>query len=108
VSCDGRPAGAGQPVVAVGNAQAGERLAAAFRQVPGIVNVTEPRVAAGHAYLEGTLTVPPDSEAAGATIVRARAALHAVPGADAMVGGGTAINLDVQRAAAHDSGVIIR
>jgi RND superfamily putative drug exporter len=101
------PAGAGQPVVAVGNAQAGERLAAAFRQVPGIINVTEPRVAAGHAYLEGTLTAPPDSQAAAATIDRTRAALHAVPGADAMVGGGTAINLDVQRAAAHDSGVII-
>jgi RND superfamily putative drug exporter len=101
------PAGAGQPVVVVGNAPAGERLAATFRQVPGITNVTEPRVTAGHAYLEGTLTVPPDSQAADATIDRARAALHAVPGADAMVGGGTAINLDVQRAAAHDSGVII-
>jgi RND superfamily putative drug exporter len=69
--------------------------------------VTEPRVTAGHAYLEGTLTVPPDSQAAGATIDRVREALHALPGADAMVGGGTAINLDVQRAAAHDSGVII-
>jgi RND superfamily putative drug exporter len=32
---------------------------------------------------------------------------HAVPGADAKVGGGTAINLDVQRAAAHDRDVII-
>jgi RND superfamily putative drug exporter len=100
-------AGAGQPVVVIGNAPAGERLAATFRQVPGITNVTEPRVTAGHAYLEGTLTVPPDSQAAGATIDRARAALHAVPGAEAMVGGGTAINLDVQRAAAHDNGVII-
>ncbi len=101
------PAGAGQPVVAVGNASAGEPLAAAFRQVPGVINVTEPRVAAGHAYLEGTLTVPPDSRAASATIDRTRAALHAVPGADAKVGGGTAINLDVQRAAAHDNRVII-
>jgi len=101
------PAGAGQPVAAVGNAAAGERLAAVFRQVPGITGVTQPQVAAGHAYLEGTLTVPPDSPAASDTIDRTRAALHAVPGADAKVGGGTAINLDVQRAAAHDSGVII-
>jgi RND superfamily putative drug exporter len=31
----------------------------------------------------------------------------AVPGADALVGGNTAINLDVQRAAAHDRNVII-
>jgi RND superfamily putative drug exporter len=101
------PAGTGQPVVVVGSAPAGEQLAAAFRQVPGIINVTEPRVAAGRVYLEGTLTAPPDSGAASATIDRTRAALHAVPGAGAMVGGGTAINLDVQRAAAHDRNVII-
>jgi putative drug exporter of the RND superfamily len=101
------PAGAGQPVVAVGNASAGEQLAAAFRQVPGIISVSEPRAVAGHAYLEGTLSMPPDSQAASAAIDRTRAALHAVPGADAKVGGGTAINLDVQRAAAHDNRVII-
>jgi putative drug exporter of the RND superfamily len=101
------PAGAGQPVIVVGNAAAGERLTAAFGDLPGITNVTEPRVAAGHAYLEGTLTAAPDSPEANETIDRARAALHAVPGADAKVGGNTAINLDGQRAAAHDRDVII-
>ncbi|HEY7014189.1 MAG TPA: MMPL family transporter [Streptosporangiaceae bacterium] len=101
------PAGAGQPVVVVGNAGSGERLAAAFRDVPGITGVTGPRTAAGHAWLEGTLTAAPDSPAANTTIDQAREALHAVPGADAKVGGGTAINLDVQRAAAHDRDVII-
>ena len=101
------PAGAGQPVVVVGNAGSGERLAAAFRDVPGITGVTGPRAAAGHAWLEGTLTAAPDSPAASTTIDQAREALHAVPGADAKVGGGTAINLDVQRAAAHDRDVII-
>ena len=35
------------------------------------------------------------------------AALHSIPGADAQVGGGTAINLDVQRAAAHDRDLFI-
>jgi RND superfamily putative drug exporter len=101
------PAGAGQPVVVVGNAGSGERLAAAFRDVPGITGVTGPRTAAGHAWLEGTLTAAPDSPAASTAIDQAREALHAVPGADARVGGGTAINLDVQRAAAHDRDVII-
>ena len=33
--------------------------------------------------------------------------MHAVPGADAKVGGTTAINLDVQRAAKHDRNLII-
>ena len=51
----------------------------------------------GHAYLEGTLTAAPDSQAAYETIDRVRAAVHAVPGADALVGGNTAVNLDVQR-----------
>ena len=81
--------------------------AAALRAVPGITGVTPPVVRAGHAYLEGTLTVAPDSQAAYDTIDRVRAAVHAVPGADAMVGGNTAINLDVQRAAAHDRNLII-
>jgi RND superfamily putative drug exporter len=57
--------------------------------------------------VEGTLTSAPDSQAAYATIDRVRAAVHAVPGANALVGGTTAINLDVQRAAARDRSVVI-
>jgi len=72
-----------------------------------VTGVTQPKVVAGQAYLESTLTAPPDSQAASATIDRARAAVHAVPGADAKVGGNTAINLDVQRAAEHDRNLII-
>ena len=74
---------------------------------PGITGVTAAGDQGRPAYLEGTLTSPPDSQAAYDTIDRARAALHAVPGADALVGGNTAVNLDVQRAAAHDRKVII-
>jgi putative drug exporter of the RND superfamily len=101
------PAGSGQPVVVIGNPGTGPALAAAFREVPGVTGVTPPRTVAGHAYLEGTLTAPPDSRAAQATIDTARDALHAVPGADAKVGGNTAVNLDVRRAAAHDNTLII-
>ena len=99
--------GGGQPVVVVGNPPAAARLAAAFKATPGITGVTPPVTRAGHVYLEGTLTTAPDSKAAYATLDRVRAAMHAVPGADALVGGNTAINLDVQRAAAHDRNVII-
>ena len=101
------PAGAGQPVEMFGNAASAAQLAAALRAVPGITDVTSPVIQGGHAYLEGTLTSAPDSQAAYDTIDRARAALHAVPGADALVGGNTAVNLDVQRAAAHDRNLII-
>ena len=43
--------------------------------------MTPPAVRAGHAYLEGTLTSPPDSQAAYATVDRVRSAVHSVPSA---------------------------
>ncbi len=101
------PAGAGQPVIVIGNQPAAAARRAAFAATPGIAGVTPPAARAGHAYLQGTLTSPPDSAAAYATIDRVRAAVHAVRGADAKVGGNTAINLDVQRASAHDRNLII-
>ncbi|HEV2241479.1 MAG TPA: MMPL family transporter [Streptosporangiaceae bacterium] len=99
--------GSGQPVVVVGSSAAAARLESAFRATPGITGVTPPVDRDGHAWLQGTLTTAPDSQAAYATIDRVRAGVAAVPGADALVGGNTAINLDVQRAAAHDRNVII-
>jgi RND superfamily putative drug exporter len=101
------PAGSGQPVVVLGNQPRGTALAAAFRSTQGITGVVGPVSRAGHAYLQGTLTAAPDSQAAYNTIDRVRAAVHAVPGADALVGGNTAVNLDVARASAHDRLVII-
>jgi len=96
-----------QPVEVYGNAAKAGQLAAALRAVPGVTAVTQPVIQSGHAYLEGTLTAAPDSQAAYATIDRVRTSLHAVPGGDALVGGNTAVNLDVQRAAAHDRNLII-
>jgi putative drug exporter of the RND superfamily len=101
------PAGAGQPVVVIGRAPDAARLLATVRATPGITGVTPPVTRAGEAYLQGTLTSAPDSQAAYATIDRVRSAVHAIPGADALVGGNSAINLDVERAAAHDRQVII-
>jgi RND superfamily putative drug exporter len=101
------PGGAGQPVVVFGNPASGPQVAAALRPVDGLTAVTRPVILAGHAYVEATLTSAPDSQAAYDTIDRARTAVHAVPGADAIVGGNTAVNLDVQRATAHDRNLII-
>ena len=61
----------------------------------------------GLAYIEGTLTSAPDSDDAYDTVDRVRDAVHAVPDADALVGGSTAVNLDVQRASADDNRLII-
>jgi RND superfamily putative drug exporter len=101
------PGGAGQPVQVFGSPSSGPQLAAALRSVNGLIDVTKPVSLAGHTYLEATLTSAPDSQAAYDTIGQARAATAAVPGADALVGGNTAVNLDVQQAAAHDRTLII-
>jgi RND superfamily putative drug exporter len=101
------PAGAGEPVIVIGNPGAAASLRSAFAATPGISSVSPPRIRAGYAYLEGTLTAPPDSQAGYNTIDRVRAATHAVPGGSAQVGGVTAISLDVKRATAHDRNLII-
>ena len=101
------PAGAGEPVIVIGNPGAAAQLRSAFAATPGITSVTPPQIRAGYAYLQGTLTAPPDSQAGYDTIDRVRAAVHAVPGADALVGGTTAIGLDVKRASAHDRNIVI-
>jgi putative drug exporter of the RND superfamily len=101
------PAGAGSPVIVIGNQQRGAQLLPAVKGTPGITGVIGPVPRAGHAYLQGTLTSPPDGQAAYATIDKVRNAVHAIPGANAMVGGNTAINLDIQRATSHDREVII-
>ncbi len=101
------PAGTGQPVIVIGNPSAVAALRSTLAATPGIASVTPPAVRAGYAYLEGTLRAAPDSQAAYDTIDRVRSAVHAVPGANALVGGVTAVNLDVKRAVAHDRNLII-
>jgi RND superfamily putative drug exporter len=100
-------AGAGEPVIVIGSPRAAVALRAAFAATPGIAHVTPPVTRAGHAYLQGTLTAPPDSQAAYHTIDRVRTAVHAVPGARALVGGESAASLDVARASDHDRTLLL-
>lgn len=101
------PAWLGSPVMVIADRASAAEVGHVLARTPGIVDVTSPLVGDGKAYLQGTLTSPPDSQAAYDTIDRARAAVHRISGADALVGGTTAIDLDVQRAAAHDRDLII-
>jgi putative drug exporter of the RND superfamily len=101
------PAGSGEPVIVVGSPAAAAPLRAAVAATPGIARVSAPVTVAGHAYLQATLTAPPDSQAAYDTIDRVRAAAHAVPGARALVGGQSAVSLDVARASAHDNVLLL-
>jgi putative drug exporter of the RND superfamily len=102
-------AGSGSPVVIISTADKADAVRTAVLTAGGIdpTTVAAPVVRNGTAYLQGTLTDPPDSKAAYDTIDQVRDAVHAVPGARALVGGTTAINLDLQRAAVTDRNIII-
>ncbi|MDQ0585318.1 MMPL family transporter [Streptomyces rishiriensis] len=101
------PAGGGDPAQIIGAAGAAGPLRSAVAATPGITDVTQPVVKDGHVYLEGTLTAASNSKAAFATVDRLRDAVHAVPGAEAKVGGGNAVNLDYKRAAQHDRTLLV-
>jgi putative drug exporter of the RND superfamily len=101
------PAGEGNPVQVIGNAEATQQLQAAVSSTPGVTAVTRPAVRDGLAYLEGTLTAAADSQAGFGTVDRLRSTVHAIPGADAKVGGGSAVNLDIQRATRHDRNLVV-
>lgn len=107
------PAGAGQPLVVIANAGAADQIRTALGSVQGVAPgsvITPPGVPAeknGRVYLEATSASAADSPQAKATVDRARAALHAVPGSDAKVGGGTAVMLDANRATSHDNKLLI-
>jgi putative drug exporter of the RND superfamily len=102
-------AGAGSPVVVISNADQASAVHAAFAATEGIdgATVTQPVVQGRYAYMQGILTSAADSKAATATVDRVRNAVHPIAGADAKVGGDTAVKLDVQRAADYDRNLII-
>nr|WP_239091131.1 MMPL family transporter [Asanoa iriomotensis] len=101
------PAGSGDPVYVVARADSAEQVRAALAGVPGLTGVTPPVVKNDSALILGTLEAAPNSDAAVRTVEAARTAIHAVDGADARLGGSTAITLDIQESAARDSTVVM-
>jgi RND superfamily putative drug exporter len=101
------PAGAGNPVQVIGNASAAQQLQSAMSDTPGVADVTRVVVKDDLAYVEGTLTTSSDSQASYDTVDRLRSEVHAIGGADAKVGGGSAVNLDIQRATRHDRNLVV-
>jgi putative drug exporter of the RND superfamily len=101
------PAGSGQPVVVIANAAQAGAVRTALRNTDGIDEVSPPVTKGDRSFLQGTLSDPPDSQAAKDTVDRVRDALHRLPGARAEVGGGTAIVLDTLRASSADNRLII-
>jgi putative drug exporter of the RND superfamily len=101
------PAGSGEPVQVVSTAASAGQVKDALAATPGIASVTTPVTKDGLGFVQATMSVPPDSPAAYTLVDAIRTSVHAIPGADAKVGGGTAINQDVASAAAHDRDLLI-
>lgn len=107
------PAGAGDPLVVVSDAGAAEQVRRTVAADPGVVPASigvPPGTAPEHdgrVLFEATLSDPSDSDAAKATVDRVRDSVHALPDADARVGGGTAALLDMEDAQTHDNYLVI-
>jgi RND superfamily putative drug exporter len=100
------PGGSGSPTAIIAKASAAEQVAKAA-QIDGVDDVVPAGERDGLVLLQATLTTAADSETAVSTVECLRTAVHEVPNADALVGGQTAIQLDVQSASRHDRNLII-
>ena len=99
----------GNPLQIVTDSAAADDVVAAVRAVdgvdPGAVGVAGS--AGGKTLVEAGITDPVLSDAAYDSVERVRDAVHAVPGADALVGGTAAVNWDTQQAQRHDNNLVI-
>jgi RND superfamily putative drug exporter len=101
------PAGSGEPVQVITTASTAGQVRTALSGTPGIATVTQPVTKDGRSFLQATMTPAPDSPAAYTLVDKIRTTVHAIPGAHAEVGGGTAIQKDVESAAIHDRNLLI-
>ncbi|MEU8518727.1 MMPL family transporter [Streptomyces sp. NPDC048577] len=112
------PGGAGNPAVVIAEAPSADRVIAAAEAVPGVDSATavtasgrpgagEPLVVDGRVRIDVTLEDAADSVRAESAVAALRESVHAVPGADALVGGYTAQRYDTQRTAERDRMLIV-
>jgi putative drug exporter of the RND superfamily len=102
------PDGLAGPADILARADRADAVADAAGRLPGVsaVGPAESSVDGRWVRLPAVLADPPSSPAAEDTVARLRVAVHAVPGAQAVVGGQTAIALDTKAAADRDNLVV--
>ncbi|MEU8300856.1 MMPL family transporter [Micromonospora sp. NPDC048909] len=103
------PRGSVAPAEIVAAAGPAEQVVAAARTVPGVAEVGELERSPDGQWVRiaAVLADTPDSDAALDTVERLRAAVHAVPGAQALVGGDTAYLIDEERTVDRDNRVVV-
>ncbi|GGV25512.1 putative membrane protein [Streptomyces longisporoflavus] len=112
------PGGSGNPAVVIADADRVKQVTAAAERTEGVSSAAavsasgrpgaaEPLVVDGRVRIDATLEDSADSDAAKDTVARLREAVHAVDGADGLVGGYTAQQYDTQRTAEDDRMLIV-
>jgi len=95
------------PVQVVANADQAQAVGQAMKGIQGIGEPSPPIVKNGVALIQANVDSDPYSKDAFSTVDRVREAVHQVPGAVALVGGGSAISTDIENASLRDDKVII-
>ncbi|MEV5420114.1 MMPL family transporter [Streptomyces albogriseolus] len=112
------PGGAGNPAVILANADRLDEVTAAASRTEGVAAAApvsasgrpgagEPLVVDGRVRIDATLEAAADSDAAKQAVERLRDNVHGVSGADALVGGYTAQQVDTQQTASDDRTLIV-
>lgn len=107
------PGGSGNPAVVIADSDKAEQVTAAAERTQGVSSAApvtasgDVLVVDGRVRIDATLKDAADSDAAKDTVARLRDAVHAVNGADALVGGYTAQQYDTQRTAEDDRLLIV-
>jgi RND superfamily putative drug exporter len=103
------PDGAAEPAEILATAGSADQVSAAARAVPGVADVRPAELSADGQWVRvrAVLADPPESRAALRTVQALRDAVHAVPGAWALVTGQTAANLDNELTTNRDNWVVM-
>ncbi|MFE6280880.1 MMPL family transporter [Streptomyces sp. NPDC057877] len=111
------PGGSGNPAVVLADADRLTEVVDAARATEGVASAAAvgesgrpggaPLVVDGRVRVDVTLGDAADSDAAKDTVARLRTAVHAIPDADALVGGYTAQQYDTLRTAERDRALIV-
>ncbi|MEV4416543.1 MMPL family transporter [Catellatospora sp. NPDC049609] len=102
------PAGSSQPVTVIARADAADRVVSTVRAVSGVAAVGAPEVSVDGSLVQLTAQLDGESGSAAAddTVTALRTGLAALDGADALVGGQPAADLDQREANARDNAVV--
>ncbi|HZM57194.1 MAG TPA: MMPL family transporter [Acidimicrobiales bacterium] len=103
----GFPSGTTAPLLIIVPADRAAEAARIAASVKGIATVTPPQISGGLAQVVAIGTAADSTPAADATVNDLRAQLAATIGPDALVGGPSAVDLDVRKATVHDEKVVI-